>query len=183
MASASWIGTAIGLRISSPPATTASSYSNRRWEVNPGTSGPALTRRVRIAGRARSASAPWAATASSPRSSRGTDAVVYTAGDSEGGLWLREVIGTEFEGGHALIAVDLNDDGYDEIVAGGRGGDWALMIYRYLPSSDSWEKIPLDIGGVAVSGLYISDINGDGALDIVAIGGATDNVVFYENSR
>ena len=57
------------------------------------------------------------------------------------------------------------------------------MIYRYLPSSDSWEKIPLDIGGVAVSGLYISDINGDGALDIVAIGGATDNVVFYENSR
>ena len=113
----------------------------------------------------------------------GTDAVVYTAGDSEGGLWLREVIGTEFEGGHALIAVDLNDDGYDEIVAGGRGGDWALIIYRYLPSSDSWEKIPLDIGGVAVSGLYISDINGDGAPDIVAIGGATDNVVFYENSR
>ena len=31
--------------------------------------------------------------------------------------------------------------------------------------------------------LYISDINGNGALDIVAIGGATDNVVFYENSR
>jgi hypothetical protein len=56
------------------------------------------------------------------------------------------------------------------------------MIYRYLPASDSWEKIPLDIGGVAVSGLYISDITGDGALDILAIGGATDNVVLYENS-
>ena len=34
--------------------------------------GPALTRRVRIVGRARSASALWAASASSPRSSRGT---------------------------------------------------------------------------------------------------------------
>ena len=112
----------------------------------------------------------------------GTDAVVYTPSDSEGELWPREVIGTEFEGGHALIAADLNGDGYDEIVAGGRGGDWALMIYRYLPSSDSWEKIPLDIGGVAVSGLYIRDITGDGALDILAIGGATDNVVLYENS-
>ena len=112
----------------------------------------------------------------------GTDAVVYTPSGSDAGLWSREVIGTEFEGGHALRAADLNGDGYDEIVAGARGGDWALMIYRYLPASGSWEKIPLDIGGVAVSGLYISDITGDGALDILAIGGATDNVVLYENS-
>ena len=112
----------------------------------------------------------------------GTDAVVYTPSDSDAELWSREVIGTEFEGGHALRAADLNGDGYDEIIAGARGGDWALMIYRYLPTSDSWEKIPLDIGGVAVSGLYISDITGDGALDILAIGGATDNVVLYENS-
>ncbi len=112
----------------------------------------------------------------------GTDAVVYTPGGSDAGLWSREVIGTEFEGGHALRAADLNGDGYDEIVAGARGGDWALMIYRYLPTSDSWENIPLDIGGVAVSGLFISDITGDGALDILAIGAATDNVVLYENS-
>ncbi len=113
----------------------------------------------------------------------GTDAVVYTPGDSEGGLWAREVIGTDFEGGHGLIAADFNGDGYDEIVGGSRGGDGVLVIYRYLPSSSSWETIPLDMGGVAVSGLDISDINGDGALDIVAIGGATDNLVLYENSR
>ena len=34
---------------------------------------------------------------------------------------------------------------------------------------------------MAVSGMDISDINGDGAPDILAIGRATNNVVWYEN--
>jgi hypothetical protein len=57
-------------------------------------------------------------------------------------------------------------------------------IFRYLPSSGTWEQRELDLGGVAVSGIDVSDINGDGALDIVTIGGSpTNNVVWYENSR
>ncbi len=112
----------------------------------------------------------------------GTDAVVYTPGDSEGGIWNREVIGTEFEGGHGLMTGDFNGDGYDEIVAGGRGGGGSVIIYRYRPDSGSWERIPLDIGGMALSGIDVSDIDGDGDLDILAVGRATANVVWYENS-
>ena len=113
----------------------------------------------------------------------GTDVVVYTPGESEGDLWAREVIGTEFGGGHGLVVADLNADGFDEIVAGDRGGNRHLLIFRYLPDADEWERIPLDPGGVAVSGVHVSDINGDGALDILVIGRATNNVVWYENSR
>jgi len=32
-----------------------------------------------------------------------------------------------------------------------------------------------------VSGLAVNDLNGDGYLDIVAIGSGTGNVIYYEN--
>ena len=112
----------------------------------------------------------------------GTDAVIYRPSESEGGIWSREVIGTEFEGGHGLVAADLNGDGYDEVMGGGRSGGGTLIVYRYLPSSMSWERIGLDIGGVATSSTEAHDIDGDGDLDILVMSGGTDNVVWFENS-
>lgn len=113
----------------------------------------------------------------------GTDAVVYTPGETDASSWTRRTLGTDFEHGHAMAAADLNNDGYDEIIAGGGQGDLAQLIYHYVPATDAWDKIELDIGGVAVSAIDIADINGDGALDIVAIGGSpTNNVVWYESS-
>lgn len=114
----------------------------------------------------------------------GTDTVVYTPGASATELWTREVLGSDFEHGHGLCAADFNGDGFDEIVGGGGQGELAEVIYRYLPSTRSWEKIELDAGSVAVSGLDVGDLNGDGAPDIVVIGGSpTNNVVWYENLR
>jgi hypothetical protein len=111
----------------------------------------------------------------------GTDAVIYTPGMAEGDLWNRESIGSEFNGGHGLVVADLNGDGYDEVIGGGRGDGGTLIIYRYVPDTDSWERIPLDIGGVGSSSVEVADINGDGRLDVLALGGSTSNVVWYEN--
>lgn len=111
----------------------------------------------------------------------GTDAVVYTPGATDAEPWTRRVLGTEFQNGHALIVADLNADGYDEFVAGGQEGDRALLIYRFVPSGEQWEKIELDVGGVAVAGLDVADIDDDGDLDVVAIGGSTNNIVWYES--
>ena len=114
----------------------------------------------------------------------GSDAVIYTPGASATELWVRKVIGSPFEHGHGLAAADFNRDGFDEVVGGGGQGMMGQYIFRYLPSSGTWEQRELDLGGVAVSGIDLSDINGDGALDIVTIGGSpTNNVVWYENSR
>ena len=114
----------------------------------------------------------------------GTDGVIYTPGASATALWARQDLGADFEHGHAMVLADFNGDGYDEVVGGGGQGTMLQLIYRYVPSSRTWEKIKLDMGGVAISGSDVADINGDGAPDIVAIGGSpTNNVVWYENSR
>ncbi|MFP3947919.1 MAG: FG-GAP repeat domain-containing protein [Longimicrobiales bacterium] len=114
----------------------------------------------------------------------GNQVVVYRPTESDELPWSRSVIETGFQAGHAVVTVDLNGDGYDEIVAGHRGGERNLFIYRYrpdAPDAEKWERIPMDLGGVAVSSLDVADLNDDGAPDIITIGGATDNVVWYEN--
>jgi len=114
----------------------------------------------------------------------GNDAVIYTPGASATDLWTRKVLGSVFEHGHGMAVADFNGDGFDEVVGGGGQGKMAQYIFRYLPSTGMWEQRELDIGGVAVSGIDVQDINGDGALDIVSIGGSpTNNLVWYENSR
>lgn len=113
----------------------------------------------------------------------GTDAVVYTPGASEADAWTRDVIGSEYERGHALAVADFNGDGFDEIVGGDQNGGGALLIFRYVPSSTSWERIDVDRGDVAVIGLDVADMDGDGDLDVVTIGGSSNNLVWYENLR
>jgi hypothetical protein len=113
----------------------------------------------------------------------GDEVVVYLEGGAEGFPWPRRQIGTGLGAGHGLVTADLNNDGFDEVIAGGRSGDAAaLYIYRYRPATDDWESIPLDLGGVAVSSLDTEDFNGDGAMDILVLGSGTRNVVWYENS-
>jgi hypothetical protein len=109
----------------------------------------------------------------------GNKVVVYTrrtAGFSE-----RHVIDTSFNNGHALVCADLDGDGNDEIVAGYRGPGGSLLIYH---SSDEcgirWERETLDTD-MAASCVVTADINGDGWLDIVAVGSSTANVKWYEN--
>jgi len=110
----------------------------------------------------------------------GTDGVIYTPGTDASAVWTRQVLGSDFEHGHGLVVADFNGDGFDEVVAGGGQGDMVQLIYRYVPATQSWDKLPLDMGSVAVSGIDVGDLNGDGAPDIVSIG--TNNVVWYESS-
>jgi hypothetical protein len=114
----------------------------------------------------------------------GTDGVIYTPGADPSAVWTRLDLGSDFVHGHGLMVADFNGDGFDEVVAGGGQGAMTQLIYRYQPSTQTWDKIQLDVGGVAVSGIDVKDLNGDGAPDIVSIGTSpTNNVVWYENSH
>ena len=112
----------------------------------------------------------------------GNNVVVYTPDSGSNKPWWRCTIDTTFNEGHALTCADLDGDGDDEIIAGYRGKGYSLFIYRCVDSlGKKWERIGLDEGDMAASGLQIADINNDGTLDVICVGTATSNIKWYEN--
>ena len=110
----------------------------------------------------------------------GNKVVFYIENDRQ---WQRTVIDTTFVDGHALACYDLNNDGFDEILAGHRGKTYNLYIFQYHPAQDKWERTALDRGGISAAGVHVFDANQDGIPDIAASGSATHNIVLYQGRR
>jgi hypothetical protein len=124
----------------------------------------------------------------------GNQVVVYLPpksadASSDQKLWTRVVLDDKLNEGHGLWCADLDGDGNDEVIAGWRGGNkTGLRIYKATPASNqtggfSWTPHDLDPGGVACEDLACADLNGDGRIDIVAVGRKTGNVRIYWNER
>ncbi|MBN2411153.1 VCBS repeat-containing protein [candidate division KSB1 bacterium] len=112
----------------------------------------------------------------------GNQLVVYLQENGQDTLWSRHVIDNTFTDGHALACADLDFDGNDEIVAGYRGGNTSLYLYRsYDGKGIRWQRTALDEGNMGAAGVYIEDINQDGLPDIAAIGTKTRNIKWYKN--
>ena len=112
----------------------------------------------------------------------GNQLVVYLPENGQDTLWTRHVIDDSFTDGHALACADLDFDGNDEIVAGYRGGNTSLFIYRsYDGKGIKWQRAALDEGDMGAATVYIEDINQDGLPDVAAIGSKTNNVKWYKN--
>ena len=111
----------------------------------------------------------------------GHQVVVYRPG-AAAKPWTRHVIDDALVGSHALTVADFNGDGIDEIVAGYRGEGTSLYGYS-AESGDGaqWSKHIIDDGGIAAQRCEAVDIDGDGDLDLIASGGSTHNVKWYEN--
>jgi hypothetical protein len=119
----------------------------------------------------------------------GDQVVVYTPPAKKGDLWERHVIDDELRWGHAVWFADLDGDGGDELIIGVRddrskkpGERSGVRIYKALDGGGKrWRRQLVDEGGVAVEDLACADLDGDGRIDIVAVGRATKNVRLYRN--
>jgi hypothetical protein len=122
----------------------------------------------------------------------GNQVVVYTPPDDPGQkLWDRHVVDKELKWGHAVWCADLDGDGRDELIIGVRddlsqkpGERRGVRIYKATDSKGTkWQRTLVDEGGVAVEDLTAADLDGDGRVDLVAVGRQTHNVRIYWNKK
>lgn len=118
----------------------------------------------------------------------GDQVVVYTEPPPQGRVlrWGRHVIDEELKWGHAVSFADLDGQAGDELIIGVRddGGKErrGVRIYKAMDERGTkWSRQLVDPGGVAVEDLAAADLDGDGRVDIVAVGRQTKNVRIYWN--
>jgi hypothetical protein len=113
----------------------------------------------------------------------GTEVVVNTESEPASlKFGSRTVIDGTLADGHALWVADVDGDGDDEIFAGHRGNDHRVSLYDFDRNKEIWTKTVID-RDIAAQDLRGGDLNGDGTPDVVAVGGATHNVVWYRFRR
>jgi Aldos-2-ulose dehydratase, beta-propeller domain/FG-GAP-like repeat len=119
----------------------------------------------------------------------GNQVVVYTPPAAPGKLWDRHLLDDQLKWGHAVWPADIDGDGIDELVVGVRddlsqnpGERRGVRIYKATDGKGAkWDRHLIDPGGVAVEDLAAADLDGDGHVDIVAVGRQTHNVRIYWN--
>ncbi len=113
----------------------------------------------------------------------GNNVVHYSLNEDS---WQRTVLDDRLHQGHALVVGDFLGTGATQIVAGWRNPDKSgkVGIRLYQKSGENrWSTHTIDDNSMACEDIKSADLDGDGALDLIASGRRTKNLVIYWNKR
>ena len=105
--------------------------------------------------------------------------------------WDRKIIDDHLRWGHGLWFADLDGDKINELIVGVRDDPAkddkfkerrGVRVYKCTDGKgEKWTRQMVDDGGVAVEDLTAADLDGDGKIDIIAVGRQTHNLRIYWN--
>lgn len=121
----------------------------------------------------------------------GNEVVVYPTDAKESDeLLKRIVVDDHLRWGHGVWCADLDGDGDEELIIGVRDmpaksdkfeEKWGVRIYKAVDETRTkWARQIID-EGTAVEDLTAADLDGDGKIDIVAVGRKTGNARIFWN--
>jgi hypothetical protein len=161
------------------------SYSNHQWTPSP--SGEWLVT-DRSFGEVRMGNSPDRPFMAGIEPMHGNQLTVYTFpnGTSNGKSPSRTELTSDLNQGHALGVSDFLGLGMEQVVVGWRepNQDNKVGIKLFIPEDtdyNNWRDIWIDENGMATEDLQLADLDGDGKLDIIASGRATNNLKIYWN--
>jgi len=114
----------------------------------------------------------------------GNEVAVYLLGEQPERILLSDNLNQ----GHALAAADLLGLGRNQVIAGWRNpnADGRVGIKLFIPEDETgkrWSSHLIDDNNMAAEDLVVADLNGNGRLDIIAAGRATNNLIIYWNKN
>ncbi len=121
----------------------------------------------------------------------GYQVVVYLENKEDPNSWDRLVLDDKLRWGHAIQCADLDGDGGEELIIGVRDDPRKNDSFKdrrgirlYRPANKTatrWTRQVIENGGIAVEDMAAGDLNGDGRIDLIAVGRQTHNMRIYWN--
>jgi hypothetical protein len=109
----------------------------------------------------------------------GNEFAMYTP--MAGGRFERKVLDASIVEGHTVLAVDVDGDGDQEVVYGSRKEGGTLRLARWDRKAKEWNLETILDGKIGTASCAALDFNQDGRVDLACIGGASQNLMLFEN--
>ncbi len=101
--------------------------------------------------------------------------------DGSGTSWTEHTLDGDFDGATSVYSVDVNADGYMDVLGAAYDGDEITWWENVDGSGTSWIEHNIDGDCNAPDCIYAADVNGDGDLDILGSVEYDNDILWWEN--